>query len=75
MTKSNIEYVKQFNPTQCYKCDGTGYGIGPGIRRKQAIKNLCKTCGGTGRWNEDNYHLITTLPNGEKIAFQVDGGK
>lgn len=54
---------------------GTGYAIGPGVPRKVAIKTLCTVCDGTGRWIEDNYHLIAKLPNGQKIAFQVDGLK
>lgn len=70
-----IEFKKIIHPQECYACLGTGYSIGPGIKRKDALKKLCKTCKGSGVWVEDNYHLIVTQPNGQKIAFQVDGLK
>lgn len=74
MTK-NVEFIKKFNYTRCYKCDGTGFSIGPGIKKKEARANPCKTCQGTGKWNEDTFDLIAILPNGQKIAFRVDGIK
>lgn len=77
MTKSNkeLEYIKICHPSPCHKCDGTGYGIGPGISRREALKNPCKVCNGTGLWTEDNYHMIITLPTGSQICFQVEVGK
>lgn len=72
---AKLKFVKKFDSVPCHKCMGTGYAIGPGVPRKVAIKTLCTVCDGTGRWIEDNYHLIAKLPNGQKIAFQVDGLK
>ena len=74
-SKTGVEYIKRFNPTPCYKCEGTGYAIGPGVHRQEAIKKLCNVCKGTGEWNEDTYDLIATTPDGQKIAFRVDGYK
>ena len=71
----NVKFIKKFNPTQCYKCLGTGYAIGEGKSRAKAMKELCSACEGTGRWNEDTYDLIATTPDGQKIAFRVDGLK
>ena len=71
MTK-NVEFIKKSFASPCHKCSGTGYLIGPGIKRKDALKNPCKVCNGTGNWYEDDYHLIATMPNGQKIAFQCE---
>lgn len=73
MTK--VKFIKKCNPSPCHNCEGTGYMIGPEIHRKDALKHPCKVCKGSGIWVEDNYYLITTPPNGQKIGFQVDGLK
>lgn len=74
MTK-NVEIIKRFNPTQCYACSGTGYEIGKYLKRKDVLKHPCKTCKGTGKWNEDTFDIIATQPDGQKIAFRCDGVK
>lgn len=73
--KTNVEFIKKSNPTPCYRCDGTGLGIGPGIKRKQAMKTPCTVCKGTGKWVEEIWDLIATQPNGQRIAFRVDSLK
>lgn len=70
-----IEFVKKFESSPCHACEGTGYKIGPGIRRKQALKHPCKVCNGTGLWVEDTFDMIATQNDGQKIAFRVDGLK
>lgn len=70
-----VEFIKKYNPTPCYHCDGIGYLTGPGIRRRKALRNPCKVCKGTGEWVEDTFDLIATQPDGQKIAFRVDGIK
>lgn len=72
MTK-NVEFIKKNFSSPCHACDGTGFKIGKGIKRKDAKKNICKVCHGTGEWCEDNYILVTTTPNGEKLGFQCEG--
>lgn len=74
-SKTGVEVIKRFNPTPCYKCEGTGFAIGPGISRLKAGKKLCDVCDGTGQWNEDTYDIIATQPDGQKIAFRCDGIK
>jgi DnaJ-class molecular chaperone len=71
----NVKFIKKSNPTPCYVCEGTGFMVGPGVRRKEALKHPCKVCKGTGKWNEDTYDCIATQPDGQKIAFRVDGIK
>ena len=75
MTKPNLKFVKKFDSSPCHACLGTGYKVGFGVHRKDALRNPCKVCNGTGKWIEDNYHLILTTPKGQSIAFQVDGLK
>lgn len=70
-----VEFIKKFNSTRCYHCDGTGFDIAKYRTRVEAMKHPCSVCKGTGRWNEDTFDLIATLPNGQKIAFRVDGIK
>ena len=72
---SKVEYIKKFDSSKCHACLGTGFAVGPGVHRSEALKKLCTVCDGTGRWIEDNYHLIATQPDGQIIGFQVDGFK
>ena len=73
--EAKVEFIKHFDSSVCHACEGTGFSIGPGIHRKEALKKLCKVCDGTGRWIEDTFDLIATQPDGQKIAFRVDSLK
>lgn len=73
MTKP--KFIKIEHPQECYRCLGTGFDISKYKTRKAALKHKCPTCNGSGKWIEDNYHLIVETLSGQKIAFQVDGLK
>jgi DnaJ-class molecular chaperone len=63
--KTKSKYIKRSHVELCYYCTGSGK-----IRNKP-----CKQCKGTGKYIDDTYDLIATQPNGEQIAFRVDGFK
>lgn len=66
------EIIDNSHDQDCYNCLGTGYSVGPGITRKQAMQKKCTTCKGTGKWHEEHYFLVTSDNKGNKICFDVD---
>ena len=59
-----LEIIDISQETPCYTCNGTGLGN---------LKEIeCNICNGTGKYKQDNYILIATQPNGDKIAFNAD---
>ena len=68
MQKNKLEVMKVDNIMKCWTCDGKGYII-PSFRNVPifGFKNKCKTCKGTGLYNEYSYiHIV----NG--MAFRGD---
>ena len=61
----NVEFIDNNQYPKCYKCSGTG--IDP------TNKKVCPTCKGSKVFSEPNYIMVAKTPNGQKIAFQVDG--
>jgi hypothetical protein len=51
---------------------GTGYAVGTGVKRKDALKKLCTTCKGTGKYKATFYHHVAETPDGQKIAIDGD---
>lgn len=72
MINSSLK-IKYF--IECPDCYGTKYAIGPGIKKKDAIRKLCRTCKGRGKLLELRDCIVTTDNNGQNIAFDVDGAK
>ena len=74
MTKK-VEFIRKFDSSPCHKCNGWGLlrKLYPGISKEEKAKRVCPVCKGTGKWTEDNFHLIVEHPNGQKIAFQTEG--
>jgi DnaJ-class molecular chaperone len=58
---NKIEILDRSELKECWTCEGTGL--------KGSDK--CKTCGGTGKFREPNYILVTEKDE-QKIAFNMD---
>jgi len=70
-----VEIIDKSQEKECYECEGTGAHeiFEKGVFATGIFRN-CKKCNGTGKYKQDSYLLITTQPNGQKIAFDVDNG-
>lgn len=52
---------KVINNTQissCYECGGTGYAIGEGVRKKDAIRKICRYCNGSKTYKDTHFIII-----------------
>jgi len=58
---SKVKYIDKSQTVKCLIC---------GAKDKS-----CKVCKGTGKRKRDNYYLVYTDKNGQKLGFQVDGIK
>ena len=66
MEKNKLEVIKVDNIMKCWSCDGKGY-ITPSFRNIAifGFKNTCKTCKGTGKYNEASYiHIANGMAFG-----------
>ena len=54
-----VEFINRSTYSECYRCKGKG----------------CSICNGTGQYKKNNYILVYTDKNGQKMAFQTDGIK